>query len=264
MFFLAPFRAIYRHRRILWSTTMTDLRGLYAGSIFGMAWVFIGPILMLAVYALIYAVIFRVRPAQMDVEEYVLYVFCGLVPFLTFASSLIAGAGSLAANRHLLLNTVFPAELIPVRNVLVATAAMPGSVIIIFVSQTLLGNLSLKFLIVSLVMMFELMFVIGLSWILALVMLLLRDIQQILAYLIMILLVITPIAYTPDMVPAQLKLLIYFNPLFYYVISFQSLVILDKFPPPDVVAIGTINSLMLFCCGYWTCTRARQAFYDYA
>jgi lipopolysaccharide transport system permease protein len=229
-----------------------------------MAWVFLGPVLMLAVYALVYAVIFRVRPPGMSVEEYVLYVFCGLVPFLAFASSLTAGAMSLAANRQLLLNTVFPAELIPVRSVLVATATMPFSVIIIVAAQMLLGNISLKFFMVPVVMTFELMFIIGLSWVLSLLTLLLRDIQQILAYLTMILLVITPIAYTPDMVPGQLKLLMYFNPLFYYVVSFQSLVILDAFPAPKIMAIGTTISFMLFTCGYWICTRARQAFYDYA
>jgi lipopolysaccharide transport system permease protein len=264
MFLAAPIVAILRHRELLWRTTIADLRSTYAGSVIGAAWVFLGPLLMLSVYALVYAVIFRVRITGMTVAQYVLYVFCGLVPFLAFASALTAGALSLAGNRHVLLNTVFPAELIPVRSVLVAAATMPASIVILFVADLIFSDLSLTFLLVPVIMLLELMFIIGLCWILSLLTLLVRDIQQLIYYITMVLLVITPIAYTPDMVPEQLKVLMYFNPLYYYVIAFQQLVILDVLPDVHVAVIGIGMSVGLFAAGYAVCTRTKHIFYDLA
>src|SRR5262245_31507893 len=76
---LEPFEFTARHRTILYTTTLVEIRATYAGSVFGAIWLMLGPLLMLGVYAMTYAVIFRVRPADMTVTEYVLYVFCGIV-----------------------------------------------------------------------------------------------------------------------------------------------------------------------------------------
>ncbi|GAA0599778.1 hypothetical protein [Caenispirillum bisanense] len=261
---LAPFRRIAHHRRLLWRTTLVDLKSAYAGSLLGTIWVGLGPLLMLSLYALIYAVIFRVRPTNMTVAEYVLYVFCGLVPFLAFASSLTAGTLSLVSNRALLLNTVFPAELIPLRAVLVASASMPVGGVILLAGDLGLSTPSVTALLIPLVMVMQIMFTVGLCWMLSLLALLIRDIQQLLYYITMLLLTITPIAYTPDMIPSQLALIMYLNPLYYFAISFQSLIILNQIPPLHVLIIGSGISLGFFIVGYAVCTRAKQVFYDYA
>ena len=79
-----------------------------------------------------------------------------------------------------------------------------------------------------------LMLLAGVCWVFSLVNLVFKDIQQVLSYVTIILLVASPIAYTPDMLPAQLRLLIYLNPLAYFVVSFQSLIVLGELPPwPD-------------------------------
>lgn len=261
---VAPFRTILRHRAILMKTTLVELRTAYAGSALGLFWVVMGPLLMLSMFALTYAVIFRVRPTNMTVSEYVLYVFCGLIPFLAFSNSLSAGTLSISSNRALLLNTVFPAELIPVRSVLVASASLATGTLILLVGDVLLSRPSPTFLLIPVVIVFQLMFTMGLCWMLSLASLLVRDIQQTLYFITMLLLIITPIAYTPDMTPEQLKFLMYLNPLFYFVISFQYLVILDRIPPMHIIVIGAALSVTLFTGGYLVFSRSKQAFYDYA
>ena len=262
--FVAPFKLVVRYRVILGRTTWSELRSTYAGSILGMAWFFVGPIFLLTVYALIYAVVFRVRPLNMTVVEYVLYVFCGLVPFIAFATAMSQGALSLSANKQVLLNTVFPAELVPLRSVLVASASLPSGLLILLIGDYLFSELTLSFLLVPVVVVFQIMFLVGLSWLLSLLTLLVRDIQQILTYITMLLLVVTPIAYTPDMIPPQLTLLMYGNPVFYYVTSYQSLILLNKLPPVGVIVAGAAMSLMMFWGGFHVWRRARQVFYDFA
>jgi lipopolysaccharide transport system permease protein len=260
----APFRAIYAHWPILHRTTLAEIRAVHAGSVFGIVWLVLGPLLMLCVYAITFALIFQFRPADLTVSEYILYVFCGLVPFLTFSSALSAGTLSLVSNRHVLLNTVFPAELIPLRSVLVASIGMPAGVIILLLGDVLFSGVSPTWLLVPLVMILEIMFLAGVCWVLSLVALLFRDIQQIITYVVMMLSVLTPIAYTPNMIPAKLALLIYLNPVSYFVISFQSLILLNALPSRKVIIIMIAMSVGMFVGGYLLCRNAKSSFYDFA
>ena len=264
VFIASPFQLIARHHQILWRTTMVEVRSVYAGSVLGMFWILLGPVLLLSLYTLVFAVIFRVRPVDMTVSEYVLYVFCGLVPFLAFSMSLTAGALSLSSHKQVLLNTVFPAELIPLRSVLVASVGLPVGTLILAGGDAIFSSLSVTWLLVPVVMVLQLMFVVGICWILSLVALLVRDIQHVLYYVTMMLLIITPIAYTPDMIPPKLKLLMYGNPLFYFVTSYQSLIILNEVPPLHIIAITIPLSLASLCIGYMAFRRAKQVFYDFA
>lgn len=261
---LAPFRAILRHHSILVRTTWVDLKATYAGSVLGIIWVIVGPLLMLSVYALTYAVIFKVRIPALSTTEYVLYVFCGIVPFLAFAQSLSSGTLSLSSNRAVMLNTVFPAEMIPLRSVLVGSASMLSGTMILLVSDFLWSKPSPLFLLIPVVMLFQVMFSVGICWMLSLVALLVRDLAQLIYFITMMLLIITPIAYTPDMIPDGMKVLMLFNPLYYFVTCFQYIIILDQMPPMDTLLTGIVISIVFFTLGFSVFHRSKQVFYDFA
>ena len=262
--FTAPFLLIWRHRRLLLGTTLSELRGTYAGSVLGMAWVVVGPLMLLAIYGAVYAVIFQIRVVDLSVAEYVLLVFSGLVPFLTFATSLTAGSLSISNNRDLLFNTVFPVELISVREILVASANLPVGILILLVGDFIFGSPTIELIGVPFVVLLQTMFVVGICWIISYVALVTKDIQQILVYLTIILLVVTPIAYTPEMVPANLKVLMTVNPLYYFVTSYQYLIVLDARPPLDVM-IGTVALASgAFVGGYILSSRLKQGLLDFA
>lgn len=259
----APYKALYRHRAILARTTLVEVRSTYAGSVLGALWVVLGPALLLLIYGFIYAVVLRIRPNGMSVGEYILYVSCGLVPFLSFSAALSAGTQSLIAHRQLLLNTVFPAELIPLRSVLAASANLPAGLAIVLAGTTLFSGLEWTVLGVPFVLLFMLMFTVGICWITSLIALVLRDMQQLLSYLTLFLLCVTPIAYTPEMIPDAFRFISYANPLFYYVSSLQSLIVLGRLPDPLIVVVGAGLGVSLFAVGYRIARQAKQAFYDY-
>src|SRR5262245_50284631 len=199
-FLFDPIQAILAHWQILYRTAHAEIRSTHAGSVLGTVWLVLGPLMMLGVYAITYAVIFRFRPPDMTLPEYVLYVFAGLVPFLTFSSALSAGTLSLVSNRHVLLNTVFPAELIPLRSVIVASVILPAGLSILFLGDLLFSTLSVTWLLIPVVVVLEIMFLAGICWVLSLIALVFRDIQQLITYVVMMLAVFTPIAYTPSMI----------------------------------------------------------------
>lgn len=260
-----PFGLVARYRALLLRTTLIEIRSQYAGSALGVLWVLLGPLLLLALYSVVYVMIFQVRPGALTTGEYVLYVFAGLIPTIAFAAALTGGANALVQNKQVLLNTVFPAELLPLRAVLVQSVPLPVGLLIVaaavpFVTTTAGPALFL----VPLLMVLQLMFVCGIVWVLSLLTLALRDIQQLLQYVAIVLLIVTPIAYTPDMMPASLRLLVYANPLYYFTASFQASLVFGAWPAAHLLAGCALLGAASFFLGYWLFQRVKLAFYDYA
>lgn len=244
---LEPYRLFYVHRRVLWQSVRQTLRGRYAGSVLGLAWLLMGPAILLGLYTLLYTVVFRIKPINLSIEDYIFYIFAGLVPFIAFGQALGAGASALVTDRALLLNRVFPAELIPAREVLAAGAFIIfGGAIVVLLKLTIGGGPSWAWLFLPVIMLLFAMATMGLVWGFAIANLVVKDVQQVIGYLVIILLIASPIAYTPDMVPASLRALVYANPFAYYVQSFQTILVLGRLPQPEIIAGCVFFALLSF------------------
>src|SRR3546814_673973 len=127
-----------------------------------------------------------------------------------------------------------------------------------------MGKASWAWLLVPVVLVLLMMFLAGLTWILSLANLVLKDIQQVLTYVTIVLLIASPIAYTPDMLPDALRLLIYFNPLAYYIVSFQSLIVLGTLPDWPIILGTLVFSATSLLLGAHVFSRAKTVFFDYA
>jgi lipopolysaccharide transport system permease protein len=249
---------------MLWNTTVGELRQRYAGSLMGLFWLGLSPMLLMAFYSFVYLVVFRVRPAAMSEYEYVLYMLAGLIPFLGLSEALAFGTPSLTSNRAILLNTVFPSELVPVRAVLVSQATTAvGLALTVFVAL-FMGKLSWTMLLVPIVWLLQVMFVTGIVWVLALASLVFRDIQQSLTFVTMALMVVTPIAYTVDMVPRAVRAVVYVNPLSYFVFGFHHLIVFGRAPSVVMVGIMVALALLSYVVGFCIFQRAKKVFFDYA
>lgn len=256
-----PFLSIFTHRKILARTTSNDFRQRYAGSLLGMAWVVLAPMFLLGLYSMIYLVVFQIRAPNMGRLDYVLYIFSGLVPFLSFAESLSLGATSLSVDKDILLNTVFPSELVPFRTILVGQGTLIAGMSMVLTAAAVLGHITPWTLLVPVIWLMMMMFLAGVVWVLSLANLVLQDIEQILRFVTIALMITTPIAYTTDMVPSQMKIIIFANPLSYYVISFQHLILLGKPPPGFILPVAIGFSFFSFCFGFFFYQRVKKVFF---
>ena len=254
-----------RYRNRLMEGMLLDLRQQYTGSILGTSWLFLFPLLQLSIFAGLYTMIFKVRPAGLTEWEYVLLVFSGLVPLLAFNAIMTSAAGSLTANKNLLLNTVFPAELIPLRSALSAQVPALAGLGMTLLLGVILGRTSWHaVLLVPVLWVLLVMFALGLGWLLSLLTLVAKDVQYALGLVLMLTTVLSPFAYTPDMVPEALKFILYLNPMSYFVLSFQQVIAYGIWP--DLVP--ALGSLILgfggFLLGYAIFLKAKFVFFDYA
>ena len=251
------------HTRLLGRVTWSDIGRRYAGSVLGVSWVVIAPALSIGLYAVVYRLIFRVHVPGLNGWDYVLYIFAGLVPYLMTAEALSVGVSSVIVNRSVLNNTVFPIDLTPVKAVLSAQGSMLVGVIATAAGVIAVGRAHWTILLVPVVWALQILALIGVTWVLSLVNVVLRDLQNLVTLLLVLLMIASPIAYTPAMVPQSLQWVLYVNPLAYYVTTYQKLLVLGQLPDPVTAILLVVISAGLFFLGGFFFARTKSVMLDY-
>ncbi len=262
-------RVILRYRRILWSTIRVELAKRYAGSLFGIFWVVLYPALLLAMYLFVYMVIFGMRFPGYSQLDYVLYVFTGLVPYLGFSDALSAGTVCVKQNMHLIKNVMLPIELVPARVVLTSMVGQVVSLgmllVLIVIGDSFSDNVSLSPHVawLPLVLLLQILFLIGLTWILSALAVPLPDVGYAVQLLLLFLLFVSPIAYKLDMVPAHLQLIVYLNPIYYMAEMFRSCLLYGTFPTWPVALVYVTMCVGSFALGATFFRKFKSFLVDY-
>lgn len=253
---------LWKKRKLLLRSVRVELRTQYAGTIFGLFWIILGPLLLLALYTIVYGVIFRIRAPNFTRAEYIINVFSGLVLFLAFAQALAVSATSMARDRKLLFSS-FPAEFIPAKAVIVSYVMLIPATAFVILGDVVFSQPSWTLVWVPVVGVMQMLFTIGLGMMIALATLAIRDINFLIQYIVIALLIITPIAYTPDMIPDRIRPLLYLNPLYYFVSANQHLILLNRLPPLEEVLLGLAVTVLFFLGGIRAFQRGRAVVADF-
>jgi lipopolysaccharide transport system permease protein len=251
------------HYNLLWRITRNELTSRYAGSIFGLGWAVLTPLMMLAIYAVVYLLIFQVRVPGLSSARYVLLIFSGLVPFLMTSEALGLGVISVVANKAVLSNTVFPIDLAPAKAVLLSQVTMVVGFSVILISSVATRTVPWTIVLLPVLWTLHLLALTGLLWILSLVNLVFRDLPNLINLLLMMIMILSPIAYTPDMVPQALKPVLVLNPMAYFIVAYQDTLILGHLPSLSNVLVVTVMSVGLFAVGGYFFARSKPVFIDY-
>src|SRR6266404_1857813 len=107
---------LVRYRGLIQSLVARELKARYRGSVLGFFWSFVNPLLLLLIYSFVFT---TVMPNNVQgVQPYALFMFCGILPWNWFSSSLSEAAGSLISGGNLIKKVLFPAEILPIVSVL--------------------------------------------------------------------------------------------------------------------------------------------------
>jgi lipopolysaccharide transport system permease protein len=259
----AMVRTLAGNRRLLVAITRVELSKKYAGSVLGASWLFLQPALLLSVYLFVYLVVFKVRFPGFSRLDYVLYVFCGLVPYMGTIDAITSGAVSIKQNIHLVKNVMLPIELVPVRAVLVASASQAVGLAVVILLSALHGSLTLHVLWLPLVWALQILMLVGVTWILASIAVALPDISYFINLFLFLLMWVSPIGFTADMVPANLAAVLYLNPVYYLVEVYRDSLLFGRLPSPHVAFVYVALSLFFFAVGSAFFRAFRSALLDY-
>jgi lipopolysaccharide transport system permease protein len=221
---------LFSHGRLLWRITTTELAGRYAGSILGLGWALLAPLLILGLYTATYTMIFRVQIDGLTPLQYTLSIFAGLIPFLSTAEALNQGVGSVVANKALLSNTIFPIDLAPVKAVLLSQVVMAVGMAVLTLGLCVTSQVRLTVILLPAIWALQVLALTGIVWILSLLNVVLRDLQMMMAVVTMTLMIASPIAYSPNVVPPALRFLLVLNPFAWFVTAYQEVLVAGHWP----------------------------------
>ncbi len=257
-----PFLEIYRYRKIIWSTTVYDVKTKYIGSTLGYLWAVLYPLLFLGLYAVVYLTIYKIRLKALSPCEYVLLIFCGLVPFLSFADALSRGVFCVTANSNLIKNTLFPIEFLPINIVISSQIMQVIGFLILTIVLMFFKRIGYNYFFLFLIWLEQILFTVGLVWFLSAINVFLKDMGQLISVLILMLMMISPISYTEEMIPTHLRIILYINPLYYLIMLYQKILLFNEIEI-RLLIIFSIISLSCFISGYYFFLRLKIIFSDY-
>lgn len=216
-------RDLARHRQLLVATTRVELAKRYAGSILGLVWVVLNPLLFLGVYLFLYLVIFQVRLPEMSELTFSVFVFAGLVPYMAFMEVASTSTQIIRGNIAFVKNLIFPIALVPMRVVLIGILTQLVGLAMVIILSALAGDFSWKLIpVLVLVVALQFLFLTGVAFFISAFGVMLQDFSYFLNTLLLFILFVSPIGFKPEMVPHRLWPMIAFNPFSYMVSSFRS------------------------------------------
>lgn len=230
-----------------------DLRGQHAGQLFGRAWGIAQPLVLLALYAFVFGIVFRIRIG--DTHElprnYTIYLLSGMVPWLAFVQAMARGVTALTDNAQLVKNMVFPVEILPVSRAL--AACLPLGVGLAFVALFTLATemgLPLTYVLVPVLVVFQLLAMAGFAFALSGLGTIARDVKEVIQVVSVLGVFVLPIVYLPETVPSAFKPLLYLNPFSYLVWSYQDALYYGRIEHPYAWVFVIVGGLFAFVTGY--------------
>lgn len=195
-----PLSPAARQRRALMITLLRrEIRGRYKGSALGVAWTFVLPISVVIAYSAIFHYVYKV----VDIADYPLFLLSGMVGWFFFGAGVQSAAESIVGNANLVKKVRFPRQLIPF-----SAVAGHGMTLLVMLALLIPANLlvvpdarSPAMLILPVVLLLLGVMTYGFGLILAALNVYFRDVQYILAAILLPWFFLTPIFYTPDALP---------------------------------------------------------------
>lgn len=252
----------YRHREILFAMVVQSIRDRIAGSVFGILFLVIYPLIFLGVYSTVFIHILQVRVPGMSAGAYTIVIFCGLVPFLAFAEAFSLGTSSVVSNANLVRNILFPYQLLPAKDVIASYASMLSGFAMLVAASIWEAGFSPFQLLLPIVLIFQILFTIGLVWITSVINVFLRDFQKIMPIITLFLLMVSPIAYTKEMLSPELAVVLSFNPVSFFIYAYRDILLNGLVPWTELGLIG-LSTMVSLGLGYFITRRLRPLVFDF-
>ena len=255
--------ALPKYRGLVQSLVVRELKARYRGSVLGFFWSFVNPLLLLLIYSFVFTVVLPGTHPK-DIEPYALFMFCGILPWTWFSSSLLEASNVLIAGGNLIKKVLFPAEVLPIVTVLANMVhfflGLP--ILAVFLVYYRISPNRAELVWLPLVVLVQLLLTVGLALIVSALTVHFRDIKDLLANLLTFWFFATPIIYPYFVFDGKWQAtLLKLNPFTHLAITYQEILFFNG-------PVGHLKSLLLlgaasvalFFVGYFLFDRLRDSF----
>ncbi|MBI3075368.1 MAG: ABC transporter permease [Deltaproteobacteria bacterium] len=249
-------RHIVRYRTLIWMLAIRELKLRYRRSVLGFLWTLLNPLILMSVYALVFSVFMRV-----EMKNYVLFVFAGLLPWLWLSGSMLEGVNAIVGGGDLLKKVMVPAEVLPLTKVLSNFLNYLLSLPTLLIFMVALGApLGPALLALPVLLAIEMVFIAGLVLGAAALNVRFRDIQHLVSNFMTLWFFLTPILYSSALVPERLRLLLVLNPMAGLIAAHQHLFLEAALPSVRQLAAAAGAAVVVFAAGSAILGHYRESF----
>ena len=190
---------MWRYRGLIRNLVARDVKVRYKNSVLGVLWSLLNPLLMMLVFTVVFTVM---TPAGGGIRNFPVFVLCALLPWNFFSASLIGATGSIVGNASLVNKVSFPREILPASIVLAELVNFCLALVVLFAMIFVFGiGLTPWALLLPVVLLIQVVFTLGISFLLATLNVFYRDTQQIMSVVMLAWFFVTPIFYPVSILP---------------------------------------------------------------
>jgi lipopolysaccharide transport system permease protein len=260
-------KSLFRNRVLIWEFTRREIFDKYTGHVFGAAWSFLHPAVLILVYIFLFGIVFnsRIHFTENMPQSFTSYILSGMVPWLCIQTAMNNGCSAIISNSKFIKQVVFPAEIFPAKAVgaalfievvyLILTLAY--NIIMAFVGQ---GAIIWTYLLLPVAIIIQTIFLLGLSFLFSTIGAYFRDFREIVQVFCMIGVYLAPIVYLPDAIPTVFRPILYINPFSYYIWVFQDVLYFGHIVHWYAWIVTTIISFAAFVIGFSVFSKGKTAF----
>ena len=232
LFSPAMIKSIWAYRGFILGSVKREFQSKYRSSMLGSAWTVLNPLAMILVYTLIFSQLMHTRlPGSDSGFAYSIYLCAGVLAWGLFAEITSRGQNVFIEHANLIKKLNFPRICLPI--IVVLNAGLNFAIIFALFTGFLLltGNFpGWVFLAVLPLLLIEVLFSVGLGIILGVLNVFFRDVGQFFAIFLQFWFWFTPIVYPPDILPEQIRALLFWNPMAALITAFQTILVHGQMP----------------------------------
>ena len=256
---LHSLRQLFRHRALVQSLVARDLKARYRGSTLGLLWSFVNPLLLLSIYTFVFTTVMPGARSN-GIEHFSLFLFCGILPWTWFSSSLLESSNALIAGGNLIRKVLFPAEVLPIVTVFAGLVhfCLGLPILAAFLAYYRVPVSPTDLLWLPVIIAIQLVLTTGLALLASVLTAHFRDVRDLIANLLTLWFFATPIIYPLAQAPESVRRVLSLNPFTHLAIAYQDVLFLrGRFGGGHLASVAAV-SLAVFLTGYFVFDRLRD------
>lgn len=264
-FFAAPVRAVVQNHRLIRSMARRDILARYRGSFGDVFWTVLNPLLLMATYFFVFGVVLHSRfsPTDHSSTGFALYFLAGMLPWLAFSEPAGRAPHVVLEHRNFVKKLIFPLETLPVNQVVAGLVTELFAAGVFLVALLVIrGAIPVSVVWLPVLLVPQLLFTLGLSWFLAGLGVFVRDLGQIMGFLLTLWFFITPICYSEASLPANALVVLRKNPMYVLVHGYRAILLEHRAPELLPLVKLWIVALAVFFLGHAWFYKLRKSFAD--
>jgi lipopolysaccharide transport system permease protein len=259
-----PVLTIWRNRSLIRTMVRRDILGRYRGSFGGIFWTVLNPLLLMLTYYFVFGIVLQARfGSDPSRSGFVLYFLAGMLPWLAFSEAVGRSPTVMAEHRNFVKKLVFPVETLPV-NLVASGLVTQAFAAIVFLAGLFAarGAVPMSVVWTPALLIPQVLFTLGVSWLLAALGVFVRDLGQVIGFLLTLWFFLTPICYPETALPPEAVPVLAKNPIFALVRGYRAVLLEGHAPTSGTLWKLWLIAAAVFVFGYAWFYKLRRSFAD--